>query len=185
MGAESGGDEIAEEARRLIKERQFNPQRFLAEIDKGWYTDVELCDLPAVQRALLVPALRAMLPDRSGDIRLNIARALFELGDHLGWQTLHQCLTGDDAQSQQGALKRLSDLSYGQKARGYKMFVDAGVDALERPLAAASAWTRREAIHLLARLRRKRFFKGLVARCRPRPHQTNLHQAQVTLVQIC
>ena len=76
MGAESGGDEIAEEARRLIKERQFNPQRFLAEIDKGWYTDVELCDLPAVQRALLVPALRAMLPDRSGDIRLNIARAL-------------------------------------------------------------------------------------------------------------
>jgi hypothetical protein len=66
MGAESGGDEIAEEARRLIKERQFSPQRFLAEIDKGWYTDVELCDLPAVQRALLVPALRAMLPDRSG-----------------------------------------------------------------------------------------------------------------------
>jgi hypothetical protein len=42
MGAEGGGDEIAEEARRLIKERQFNPQRFLAEIDKGWYTDVAL-----------------------------------------------------------------------------------------------------------------------------------------------
>jgi hypothetical protein len=77
-------------------------------------TPTSLCDLPAVQRALLVPALRAMLPDRSGDIRLNIARALFELGDHLGWQTLHQCLTGDDAQSQQGALKRLSDLSDGQ-----------------------------------------------------------------------
>jgi HEAT repeat protein len=125
-------------------------------------TPTSLCDLPAVQRALLVPALRAMLPDRSGDIRLNIARALFELGDHLGWQTLHQCLTGDDAQSQQGALKRLSDLSYGQKARGYKMFVDAGVDALERPLAAASACTRREAIHLLARLNTPRAISRLV-----------------------
>jgi HEAT repeat protein len=162
MGAESGGDEIAEEARRLIKEREFSPQRFLAALDKGWYTDVELCDLPAVQRVLFVPALQAMLPDRSGNIRLNIARALFELGDHLGWQTLHQCLTGRDAQLQQGALKRLSELSYRQKALGYKMFVDAGVEALEQPLAAASAWTRQEAIRLLARLNTPRTISRLV-----------------------
>jgi hypothetical protein len=41
-----------------------SPPRFLSALDKDWYADVELCELPAGQR-VLVPALQAMLPNRT------------------------------------------------------------------------------------------------------------------------
>jgi len=43
-------EEIAAGARRLVRENEFSPPRFLSALDKDWYADVELCELPAGQR---------------------------------------------------------------------------------------------------------------------------------------
>jgi hypothetical protein len=139
MGMSEDGDEIAAEARRLIRENEINPQRFLRALDEGWYTEAELSELPAEQRVLLVPALQAMLPNRTGRILLNVAQALLELGDPLGWQTFRECLSGDDAALCLGALERLIKLPHDPQKRGYKAPIDADavIEALERPLASA------------------------------------------------
>jgi HEAT repeat protein len=157
------GDEIAAEARRLIREIEFNPQRFLRGLDEGWYTEAELSELPAEQRALLVPALQAMLPNRTGKIRLNVARALLELGDPLGWQTFRECLSGDDAALCLGALERLIKLPHDPQKRGYKAPIDADavIEALERPLASADSRTRDEAVSVLKWLKTPRAFDRL------------------------
>jgi hypothetical protein len=63
IGRGDDSEEIAARARRLVRENGFSPPRFLSALDKDWYADVELCELPAGQR-VLVPALQAMLPNR-------------------------------------------------------------------------------------------------------------------------
>ena len=42
----SNDDEIAEEARRLAKERSFSARRFLGVLDRGYYTDVDVANVP-------------------------------------------------------------------------------------------------------------------------------------------
>ena len=61
----SGSDETAEEARRLASERAFTARRFLAALDRGEYTSVDLATVPAAERGLALPALRAMARQRS------------------------------------------------------------------------------------------------------------------------
>jgi hypothetical protein len=69
----SESDKIAEEARRLASERAFTARRFLDVLDRGYYTDVDSSRVPAAERELLLPALRAMVSQRTGVVRLNAA----------------------------------------------------------------------------------------------------------------
>jgi hypothetical protein len=80
-----GSDEIVEEARRLAKERSFSATRFLDVLDRGYYPDDEVANLPAAERDLLLPALRVLVDQRSGTVRPNAARALIDFGDRAGW----------------------------------------------------------------------------------------------------
>ena len=96
----SGSDETAEEARRLASERAFTARRFLAALDQGEYASVDLATVPAAERDLAMPALRAMARQRDGVIRLNATRAVVEFGDRLGGDVLIECLQSEDSVTQ-------------------------------------------------------------------------------------
>jgi hypothetical protein len=96
-GVMNSNDEIAEEAHRLAKERAFTARRFLGVLDHGYYTNIDAANVPAAERDLLLPALRGMVNQRGGTVRLNAARALIDFGDPVGWEVLIACLQSDDS----------------------------------------------------------------------------------------
>jgi HEAT repeat protein len=168
-----GTDETAEEARRLANERAFNPERFLALLDRGGYSKSEIDDLRAEQRSSLLPALRAMVVERSGIVRLNVAVALLQLGDPSGSETIVECLMGEDRDLRRAALDRLMTwLPHDHEKGGYKAPIDADavLAALERSLAGADRLRREQAVYILNRLETPRAFDrltGLLGDARP------------------
>lgn len=133
----SESDKIAEEARRLASERAFTARRFLDVLDGGYYTDVDSSRVPAAERELLLPALRAMVSQRTGVVRLNAARALVQFGDRLGWDVLIECLQSEDFALRRAALDRLSTLAIRDRVRESACPIDADalLPALEPSLA--------------------------------------------------
>jgi HEAT repeat protein len=161
----SASDEIAEEARRLASERTFTANRFLAVLEQGYYSDVDPTIVPTAERDLLLPALRAMVGQRNGTVRLNAAQALVEFGDDLGWEELIECLQSDDSALRSGALDRLSRLGIRDRVRSPNSPIDADalLIALEPSLVDSSRWARERAVTLIGYLGTPRAFDRLVA----------------------
>ena len=161
----SGSDETAEEARRLASERAFTARRFLAALDRGGYTNVDLATVPAAERDLAMPALRAMARQRSGIIRLNAARALIEFGDRLGGDVLIECLQSEDSALRKGAIDRVSWLEFRDRMRSPNppFDADALLVALEPSLADPDRWNRKRALSFVGYLETPKAFDRLVA----------------------
>ncbi len=161
----SESDKIAEDARRLASERSFTARRFLSVLERGYYTDVNLSRVPAAERELLLPALRAMVGQRSGVIRLNAARALVEFGDRLGWDVLIECLRSEDSALRRGALDLLSRLGIRDRVRGCgcPIDTDALLAALEPSLADLDRWNRERTVTFIGYVGTPRAFDRLVA----------------------
>jgi HEAT repeat protein len=161
----SGSDETAEEARRLASERAFTARRFLAALDRGGYTNVDLATVPAAERDLALPALRAMACQRSGVIRLNAARALVELGDRLGGEVLIDCLQSEDSTLRKGAIDRVSWINFRDRMRSPNppFDADALLVALEPSLADLDRWNRKRALSFVGYLETPKAFDRLVA----------------------
>jgi HEAT repeat protein len=147
----SESDKIAEEARRLATERAFAARRFLSVLDRNHYTKLDLTHVPAAERELLLPALRAMVGERSGVIRLNAARALVEFDDRLGWEVLTECLQSEDSVLRRGALDWLTWLGIRDRMRSSEPPIDADalLAALEPSLADSDRWNRERAVDLV------------------------------------
>src|SRR5579862_1572023 len=160
-----GSDETAEEARRLASERAFTARRFLAALDRGEYTSVNLATVPAAERDLALPALRAMARQRSGVIRLNAARALIEFGDRLGGDVLIECLQSEDSALRKGAIDRVSWLEFRDRMRSPNppFDADALLVALEPSLADPDRWNRKRALSFVGYLETRKAFDRLVA----------------------
>jgi HEAT repeat protein len=158
-------EKIAEEARRLASERAFSARRFLDVLDRGCYTDADLSHVPAAERELLLPALRAMVDQRSGVIRLNAARALVEFNDRLGWDVLIDCLQSEDSALRRAALDRLSRLGIRHRIRSPEPLIDADalLAALEPSLADSDRWNRERTVSFVGYLGTPRAFDRLVA----------------------
>jgi HEAT repeat protein len=161
----SGSDETAKEARRLASERAFTARRFLAALDRGGYTNVDLATVPAAERDLALPALRAMARQRSGVIRLNAARALVEFGDRLGGEVLIECLQSEDSALRKGAIDRVSWLEFRDSMRSHNppFDADALLVALEPSLADPDRWNRKRALSFVGYLETPKAFDRLVA----------------------
>jgi HEAT repeat protein len=161
----SGSDETAEEARRLASERAFTARRFLAALDRGEYASVDLAAVPAAERDLAMPALRAMARQRSGVIRLNAARALVEFGDRLGGEVLIECLQSEDSALRKGAIDRVSWINFRDSMRSPNppFDADALLVALEPSLADLDRWNRKRALSFVSYLETPKAFDRLVA----------------------
>ena len=161
----SGSDETAEEARRLASERAFTARRFLAALDRGEYASVDLATVPAAERDLAMPALRAMARQRGGVIRLNAARALVEFGDRLGGDVLIECLQSEDSALRMGAIDRVSWLKFRDRMRSPNPPFDANafLVALEPSLADPDRWNRKRALSFVGYLETPKAFDRLVA----------------------
>jgi HEAT repeat protein len=161
----SGSDETAEEARRLASERAFTARRFLAALDRGEYTSVDLATVPAAERDLALPALRAMARQRGGVIRLNAARALVEFGDRFGGDVLVECLQSEDSALRKGAIDRVSWLEFRDRMRSPNppFDADALLVALEPSLADPDRWNRKRALSFVGYLETPKAFDRLVA----------------------
>ena len=161
----SGSDETAEEARRLASERAFTARRFLAALDRGEYTSVNLATMPAAERDLALPALRAMARQCNGVIRLNAARALVEFGDRLGGDVLIECLQSEDSALRKGAIDRVSWLEFRDRMRSPDppFDADALLVALEPSLADPDRWNRKRALSFVGYLETPKAFDRLVA----------------------
>jgi HEAT repeat protein len=161
----SGSDETAEEARRLASERAFTARRFLAALDRGEYTGVDLATVPVAERDLAMPAIRAMARQRSGVIRLNAARALVEFGDRLGGDVLIECLQSEDSVLRTGAIDRVSWLKFRDRMRSPNPPFDANafLVALEPSLADPDRWNRKRALSFVGYLETPKAFDRLVA----------------------
>jgi hypothetical protein len=160
----SGSDEIAEKARRLAKRRTFNPGRFLAVFERGDYVDIDPQAVPAVQRDLVLPVLRAMVNAESGTVRLNAASALFKFGDPVGCSVLIDCLQSQRPEIRRRALDRLISSGIGNRKRSYNLPIDANgiLTALEPSVADTDAWTRERALMVMGYLATPRTFDRLV-----------------------
>jgi hypothetical protein len=161
----SGSDETTEEARRLASERAFTARRFLAALDRGEYTRADLATVPAAERDLAIPALRAMARQRSGIVRLNAARALVEFGDRVGGQVLVECLQSEDSVLRKGAIDRLSwiELRTRMRSPNPPFDADALLRALEPSLADPDRWNRKRALSFVSYLETPKAFDRLVA----------------------
>jgi HEAT repeat protein len=161
----SGSDETADEARRLASERAFTARRFLAALDRGEYTSVDLATAPAAERDLAIPALRAMARQRGGVIRLNAARALVEFGDRLGGDVLIECLQSEDSVLRKGAIDRVSWLKFRDRMRSPNppFDADAFLVALEPSLADPDRWNRKRALSFVGYVGTPKAFDRLVA----------------------
>lgn len=159
----SGNDEIAEKARRLAKERAFNARRFLAALDRGDYAKIDAAAVPAVQRDLVLPALRATVSARDGVVRVNAASALLEFGDPLGCTVLVDCLQSDEPETRRGALARLISSGIGNRTRTHRLAIDADaiLTALEPSVADVDPWTRERALTVIGYLATPRAFDRL------------------------
>jgi HEAT repeat protein len=160
----SGSDEIAEEAGRLAKQRAFNASHFLAVLDRGDYVDVDPQTVPAAERDLVVPALRAMVSARSGVVRVNAGSALLKFGDSLGCATLVEALQAPELEIRRRALDRLIGSGIGNRTRSYSLAIDADavLTALEPSVAEADARTRERALMVMGYLATPRAFHRLV-----------------------
>jgi HEAT repeat protein len=161
----SGSDETAEEARRLASERAFTARQFVAALERGEYTSVDLATVPAAERDLSIPALRAMARQRSGVIRLNAARALIEFGDRLGGDVLIECLQSEDPALRKGAIDCISWLEFRDRMRSPNppFDADALLVALEPSLADPDRWNRKRALSFVGYLETPKAFDRLVA----------------------
>jgi HEAT repeat protein len=161
----SGSDETAEEARRWASERAFTAKRFLAALDRGEYASVDLATVPAAERDLAMPALRAMARQRSGVIRLNAARALIEFGDRLGGDVLIECLQSEDSALRKGAIDRISWLEFRDRMRSPNRPFDADalLVALEPSLTDPDRWNRKRALSFVGYLETPKALDRLVA----------------------
>src|ERR1700731_3259108 len=161
----SGSDKTAEEAPRIASKRAFTARRFLAALDRGGFTEVDLATVPAAERDLALPALRAMARQRSGVIRLNAARALVEFGDRLGGEVLIECLQSEDLALRKGAIDRVSWLEFRDRMRSHNPPFDAEalLVALEPSLADPDRWNRKRALSFVAYLETPKAFDRLVA----------------------
>jgi HEAT repeat protein len=160
-----GGDETAEEVRRLVGERAFTARRLLAALDRGEYTNADLATVPAAERDLAMPALRAMARQRSGVVRLNAARALVEFGDRTGGDVLIECLQSEDSALRTGAIDRLSWLEFRSRMRSPNppFDADALLVALEPSLADPDRCNRKRALSFVSYLETSKAFDRLVA----------------------
>jgi HEAT repeat protein len=161
----SGSDETAEEARRLASEHAFTARRFLAALDGGGYTNVDLATVPAVERDLAISALRAMARERGGVIRLNAARALVEFGDRLGGDVLIECLQSENPALRKGAIDSVSWLEFRDRMRSPNppFNADALLVALEPSLADPDRWNRQRALSFVGYLETPKAIDRLVA----------------------
>lgn len=161
----SESDKIAEKARRLASERAFTARRFLDVLDRGYYPDVDSSHAPAAERELLLPALRAMVEQRGGDVRLNAARALIEFGDRLGWDVLIECLQSEDSALRRGALDQLNPLGIRDRVRasGCPVDADALLAALEPSLVDPDRRNRERTVSFIGYLGTPRAVDRLVA----------------------
>ncbi len=152
--SDGGEDEIAEQARRLAKEQAFSPERFVAILERGAYTSVDSPNLPAAEREIVLPMLRALLRERGGVVQLNVARALLELGDPLGSEVLAECLASGSHELRDTALYALTFFPHNPQTGGYAVPIDpdAILAALEPTLADARSFTRERAVNVLHRL---------------------------------
>ncbi len=159
----SDSDDIAEKARRLAKKRAFDSRRFLAVLDRGAYIDVDPGTVPAAERELVLPALRAMVNAQNGVVRVNAASALLKFGDPLGCATLVDCLQSQQPETRRGALDRLISSGIGNRTRSYSLAIDAGaiLTALEPSVADADPWTRERALMVMNYLATPRAFDRL------------------------
>lgn len=159
----SGSDEIAKKARRLVKDRAFNPRRFLAVLERGDYIDVDPQTVPAGERDLVIPALRAMVEARNGAVRINAASALLRFGDPLGCAALIDCLQSQEAEIRRKALDRLISSGIGNQIRSKSLAFDADaiLTALEPSVADVDPWTRERALILIGYLATPRAFERL------------------------
>ena len=170
----SNDNEIANEARRLAKKRMFSARRFLGVLDRGYYTNIDVADVPAAQRDIF-PALRRMVDERSGTVRLNAARALVDFGDRVGWEVFIEYLQSDDSALRGKTLDHLTLLGIRDWVRSpnFPIDADALLIALERSLADSSQWARERAVTLIGYLATPRAFDclvGLLARPDVRVH---------------
>jgi HEAT repeat protein len=147
-------------ARRLAKRRapKFDATRFLAAIERGAYIGGDLESVPAAQRDLVLPVLRAIVGERSGAVRLNVARALLEFGDPRGCEVLIECLQSKDSELRHGALDRLIWLGLDNWKRDRELPIakDALLVALEPSLADPNLWARQRALQFISGLRSPR-----------------------------
>lgn len=159
----SSGDEIAEEARRLAEERAFNPRRFLAVLERGDYLEVDPQAVSAVERDLVIPALRAMVDARNGAVRINAASALLRFDDPLGCAVLIDCLQSQHAEIRRKALVRLISSGIGNQTRSKSLAFDADaiLTALEPSVADVDPSTRERALMLMGYLATPRAFERL------------------------
>jgi HEAT repeat protein len=161
----SSNDEIAEETYRLAKQREFRASRFLGVLDGGYYDDIDVTTVPAAERDLLLPALRGMVDQRDGIVRLNAARALVEFGDPVGWEVLIACLQSDAPELRGETLDCLTWLNLRDRVRSPHSRIDADalLIALEPSLADSSRRARERAVTLIGCLATPRAFDRLVA----------------------
>lgn len=161
----SGSDEIAGKAHRLAEERAFNSRRFLAVLERGDYVDVDPQAVSAVERDLVIPALRAMVDARNGAVRINAASALLRFGDPLGGAVLIDCLQSQEAEIRRKALDRLISSGIGHRTRtrsdSLAFDADAILSALEPSVADVDLWTRERALMLMGYLATPRAFDRL------------------------
>ena len=164
-GVMSGSDETAEEARRLARERAFTARKFLAVLDQGYYTDLDPAIVPAAERDLLLPALRAMVGQRSGTVRLGAACALAEFNDRLGWEVLIASLQSEDRVLRGETLARVESFGLRERVRSpdFPIDIDALLIALEPSLADSTPLACARAVKLIGYLGTPRAVDRLVA----------------------
>jgi HEAT repeat protein len=158
-------DEIAEEARRLASERTLTARRFLSVLDRGLYTDLDPAKVPAAERDFLLPALRTMVGQRTGVVRIDAARALVEFGDRVGSEVLIECLQSEDPKLLRDTLNCLTGLGLRDRVRlpNSPIDADALLIALEPSLEDASPWVRERALTFIGYLGTPLAFDRLAA----------------------
>jgi HEAT repeat protein len=161
----SGSDETAEEARRLARERAFTARKFIAVLDQGYCPDLNPATVPAAERDLLLPALRAMVGQRSGTVRLSAACALAEFNDRLGWEVLIASLQSEDRVLRGETLARMESFGLRERVRSpdFPIDIDALLIALEPSLADSTPLACARAVELIGYLGTPRAVDRLVA----------------------
>lgn len=154
VGAMGEGKDIADETRRLARERAPNAESFLEILDHGHYPDRESVQMLAAERDRLLPALRGAVRERGGAAQLSFARALVAFDDRLGWDILSEALRSNDLAMRRGALQAMTwaDIRRHMLTRSLPIEADVLLAALESSLADSDRWNGEQAVRIIGYL---------------------------------